>query len=426
MAAQVTFASMFRLLRTRPDGTAHFRLLWLSDVVSHLGDWLSMVALAVLITHEHQSGFALGLLFTLHTLPHVVAAPWAGKLADRFDRKRVMQLTHVVRGGLTLGMVVCAAFGWLLPLQGVLLLRVVMSAFFEPAARAALPRIVDDDELAAANALQSLSWSVLFAAGMALGGLLASWLGPVGALALDAITFFIAAGLLFGLPSLPPLPTNKGSSDDAETDGDEASFGAAWRVVKGSTVLWRALWAKTPLAIAGGVFWVVLNLVSTQGAQLTSSSPVLDAALTFGLLQSIRGVGTGVGPVVLRRFQGKTRVLLDGLSFVFTLWFLWTVPATGPLPLVVISAILLLGGMITGHNWVESSTALSLNADDAYRGRISAWDWMLMSAGQSLAALAGGALVDATSAQTALTTFVALGALVWLLTGVASLRRASS
>ncbi|MCP4502059.1 MAG: MFS transporter, partial [Deltaproteobacteria bacterium] len=70
MSAHVSFSSMAQVLIRR----RLFRRLWLSDVVSHLGDWLSMVALAVLITREAQSGVALGILFTIHTLPHVFSA----------------------------------------------------------------------------------------------------------------------------------------------------------------------------------------------------------------------------------------------------------------------------------------------------------------------------------------------------------------
>ncbi|MCP4502994.1 MAG: MFS transporter, partial [Deltaproteobacteria bacterium] len=161
---------------------------WLSDVVSHLGDWLSMVALAVLITREAQSGVALGILFTIHTLPHVFSAPFAGRLADSMNRKTIMVASHLSRGVVTLAMVSLAATGHLVWLQVLLLLRMVMSSFFEPAARASLPRLVDDDELVTANALQGLSWSVLFAVGMAAGGLLSSTLGPVGALFIDGLT----------------------------------------------------------------------------------------------------------------------------------------------------------------------------------------------------------------------------------------------
>ncbi|MCP4499785.1 MAG: MFS transporter, partial [Deltaproteobacteria bacterium] len=305
-----------------------------------------------------------------------------------------------------------------------------------PAARASLPRLVDDDELVTANALQGLSWSVLFAVGMAAGGLLSSTLGPVGALFIDGLTFFVAALLLRGLPAIHPISDADDDDDKEDSQGEntddlespaknkkQESFFSAFHVARKNPLLWRALWAKTPLAIVGGVFWVVLNLEAarTSFVDVGWHRFAFDGALTYGLFQSIRGIGTGVGPVALRRFQGSRRVWLDVTSFVFGILFLWTVSGQGALSMWGIGAVMLLWGMVLGHNWVESSTALSLCADDQWRGRLSAWDWMLMSAGQSFSALAGGFLLDYFSKEVALGAFIGLGFFCWLSTGALSL-----
>ena len=74
------------LIKRRPA----FRLLWLGELVSQLGDWLSYVAISlVAMTHgPGQGALALGLVLAAHSLPHAVLAPFTGPLADRFDRRR--------------------------------------------------------------------------------------------------------------------------------------------------------------------------------------------------------------------------------------------------------------------------------------------------------------------------------------------------
>ncbi|MCK6592631.1 MAG: MFS transporter, partial [Polyangiaceae bacterium] len=185
------------LLRDRPL----FRRLWMSEVISLLGDWMSFVAISLLALQKGGGVVGLALVLVGHSLPHALLAPVAGVLADRLDRKRLMIAAYIAEAGLTIAMAIAASRGNVPAVQVLVFARASVAAFLPPVQSAALRRVVREDELLTANSLTSLTWSVMFALGMAAGGLIAA-LGPTIALAIDASTFVIAAFLLRVLPSM--------------------------------------------------------------------------------------------------------------------------------------------------------------------------------------------------------------------------------
>ena len=117
-------------------------------------------------------------MLILRLLPFFLAGPLGGVIADRFSRKWIMVLTDGVRVLFVLGMIAAPLIQAPLALIYVLTaLQVVASAFFEPARGAALPQLVPPRHLAAANALGAMAWSVMFALGAALGGVVADLFG---------------------------------------------------------------------------------------------------------------------------------------------------------------------------------------------------------------------------------------------------------
>ena len=239
-------ATMLDLLRRRPD----FRKYWLADAVSLIGDWLSYVAVAVLVVEAKGGWTALATVLVLHTLPASLASPVAGWLTDRMDARRLMVLSAVLRGLLTLAMTAAAANGSLLWLQLCLFVRMAVGSSEHTAGRAVLKRVVATEELGLANAIGGATWSLLFALGVAMGGVVASQIGPIWALVLDAATFFLSAGLLLRLPALPatPTPTPTGGQD-------ERGLGEAIALARRTPVLRALVFGKMPLALATGGAW---------------------------------------------------------------------------------------------------------------------------------------------------------------------------
>src|SRR5690606_12942705 len=149
---------------------ANFRNLWLGSVISQFGDWFNVIASAEVISRLTDSGTALSFLFLARFLPLFVFSPIAGVLADRFDRKRIMVLSDVLRAVAVLGFLFIHEPDdiWLFYLLTIL--QFSLSALFTPARGAVLANVVRSDELVAANALDSLTWSTMLALGAFAGG----------------------------------------------------------------------------------------------------------------------------------------------------------------------------------------------------------------------------------------------------------------
>ena len=178
---------------------ANFRWLWCGQVVTLLGDWLNLIASAILITALTGSGLAIGILFTIRMLAPFVVAPLAGICADRYNRKHLLIITDIVRVFIVFGFLFIqdASHIWLLYTLTTLLFAV--SGFFSPARSAILPDITTPRELGTANALGAATWSVMLAVGAAIGGFTTGLFGSQTAFVVDGLTFALSAVFLLGI-----------------------------------------------------------------------------------------------------------------------------------------------------------------------------------------------------------------------------------
>ncbi|MEQ9319072.1 MAG: hypothetical protein RIF41_07920, partial [Polyangiaceae bacterium] len=273
---------------------------------------------------------------------------------------------------------------------GVLFGRPAAAGFFYPAKQAAWRSLVDDAEVVAANALDSATWSAAFAVGTALGGVVAL-AGTIPALIVDAATFVLAAVVLRGLPSLPAAASPR----PLRTLGDVLrDLAVALRTAKARPGLVEAVFAKAPMAFAGGAAWVSLNLGGYELGLLGSG------ALAIGLVQAVRAVGTGVGPLVaarwLSRYADRAGLLrgttLVVIAAVVTLGLALQAPRS--MAFVLAAGATFVWGVGGGASWVFSNAQMQARASEGTLGRLASLDQLSFTAAQSLAALSGGYLVD--------------------------------
>ena len=335
---------MIELLRRRVG----FRRLFVADAVSMVGDWLTYVAVGLLALGGASGLFGVALVQLAHTLPQTLAAPLAGWLSDRMDRRTLLVTTSLVRGAITLAMAIAAARGEVEWVEGLLFVRMAGASFVAAPSRAALPRLVEASELGLANRLIGSSWAAIFTLGVALGGLVAGLFGPTTALALDAATFVVAALLFLRLEPLPPMP------------GAHLSAGSLFADARANPERVRAALAKVPSQVANGGTWIVLHaLVAGAGGS---------AAFGLGALHATRGIGNGVGAWVLRRLGARRMV---ALGVVLTVGGGLLVALERPLAMVAGS---LLWGVGVGTAWVGGMIVLQRAVPDAVLGRYAALD----------------------------------------------------
>ena len=148
-----------------------FRTFWAAGVISMMGEWFNTIALFTLILKYSGSEAMLGLLFTIRMLGFAILQPITGLLADRWSRKWIMVVTNLAQVGLALCFLMVNGpedIWWLMGLSGVMM---VLHGGYMTAERSALPNIVEEHELATANALDAATWSTALATGAFLGGL---------------------------------------------------------------------------------------------------------------------------------------------------------------------------------------------------------------------------------------------------------------
>src|SRR4030095_12002289 len=132
-----------------------FRQLWLGQVVSQMGDWFNTIALYTIILQLTGSGRDVGLLLVARFLPSFLFGPISGVIADRFSRQRIMIVSDLLRGAGVLGFLFVRRPDQLWIIYVLTVFQLGLSTFFEPAKTAAIPSIVEDPELVAANAIPS-------------------------------------------------------------------------------------------------------------------------------------------------------------------------------------------------------------------------------------------------------------------------------
>src|SRR5438105_6642929 len=151
----------WRLLRHNRD----FRLLYTGTLISLGGDWFLTVALLDLVLQLTHSATLASLMLLCQSLPIFLVTPFAGQLVDKVDRRKLMIVVDLMRT-LACLLPLLARTPAMLPFAylGVILIS-IGSAYFEPAAQAALPNIVEAHELSAANVLMGSTWGTMLAVG---------------------------------------------------------------------------------------------------------------------------------------------------------------------------------------------------------------------------------------------------------------------
>ena len=226
-----------------------FRRLWIAAVISMLGEWFNTIALFFLILEYTDSEFLLGVLFTVRMLSFAFLQPIIGLLADRFNRKTLMVVSNLAQSVLALGFLMVDGpedMVWMLGLSG---LMMMLHGAYMTAERAALPNVVDEEDLATANALDAASWSTALCIGAMLGGIVVSVWGVDAAFIIDSITFLVGTLFLIRLK----LPQER----DVDMDGPLISTAFAnivkgWKRIRSEPRLFRIVFAKASWNIAGG------------------------------------------------------------------------------------------------------------------------------------------------------------------------------
>ena len=388
---------MWKMLKTNAD----MRRVFMAQVISYLGDWFSFVAIIGLIDDLTGSKFLVSLVVVAFSLPSFLASPIAGSMTDRFDRRRILIFVSIIQ--------VVAAFGLLLVDKGTVWLAFLaqstisaLAAVVSPATEASIPNIArNKEELALASSLLGSTWGVMLAVGAAVGGVFASVFGRDAAFIANAASFAIAAILFSRIKT--PMQHERDTQTQRQRIRPIADMREAITHSRQDPVLMALIFSKTTFAIGAGVVSQLAVLASDvfQGGDASR-----------GLLIGVRGVGTGLGPLIAMRYTrgqlGKVLTICGFASLAFSGFYLvgaW-------MPTLWLTAIfVMLAHVGGGAQWTLSSYGLQLRSPDHIRGRILAGDFALVTLMLSFTSALAGLVSELFGVRQAISGFACAAAI---------------
>ncbi len=387
---------MFSRYLALVSSNRNFRLLWMAQVVSELGDWFySLAVYSLLLELTHHKAESVGLAVVLQVLPFTLIAPTAGVVNDRISRKRIMIGADIARFAIVLGMLAVRTPGMVWLVYPLLLLETVGAAFFEPARSSVIPNIMPESEVLTANALGSATWSFCLAVGAALGGLIAVLLGRNAVFLLNAVSFLGSAWLIrrmrFDEPHTAGFPRLR-----VRDLVDFTPVLEGVRYIRADARRFATVFVKGGIGLLGANN-VLLPLLGERVFPVTYAGmdPARGGVLAMSLLMGARGAGALLGPLVGGRWAGDRHSrlrsgILAGFFLASAGYVLLGVSST--LELAILTVILAHAG--SSSNWVFSTTLLQIYTADRFRGRVFAADYGLCMLGISASSYAAGVAID--------------------------------
>jgi MFS family permease len=358
-----------------------FGFYFAGNALSASGTWFQNLAGALLVYRLTHSAFLLGVLNFSQFIPILVLAPWAGSIADRVDRRRLLLFTQSVAVGLAAGLALLRWGGAATPavVIGFALALGVISAFSAPAQQALIVSLVPRASVPTAVALNSMTFNLARAAGPALAAVTVTYLGIAAAFALNALSFLV---FVCALLVVRPRVERRASAEES-------------RLRESLRLLWR----EPRLA----AFLLIVTAVGFASDPVNTLAPAF--AHAFGHRDTVAGAIIGVfgAGAVTAAFVVAGRVAASRARMAATLLLLGTgIVAFSLSPWLPVGFVLLFAA---GFGYLASNTAattqLQLGVDETQRGRIMAL-WSVGFLGlRPFASLLDGAIASAAGVRAA-------------------------
>ncbi|MGW4794773.1 MFS transporter [Nonomuraea sp. NPDC004297] len=368
------------LLDTRPLGVAAYRRIWLGQAVSHVGVGVTVVAVGQQVYEITQSSFYVGLIGIANLIPLIVFGLWGGAVADAVDRRKLLVAGSLIAWAATLFILVQALLG----LNNIYLIFLAVAvnatgfAITGPTRGAIIPRLMDRELVPAANALNSLVYSLGAVLGPMVGGLaMVHGSGYAAAYAVDAVLFSGSLYAALRLPSLPPL--------------GEVTRPGARSVLDGLSFIVRS--PVLMMSFVVDIIAMVFALPRALFPELTAQRFGGDL-LALGWMNSAMAIGSVAGAL----FSGWVgRVSRQGvaLTIVIALWGLAVAAAGLVDDLWLLVLFMAIGGVADVVSSVWRQSILQLYAPDEMRGRLQGAFMVVVAGGPRLGDLRAGATATA-------------------------------
>ncbi len=367
------------------------RLFW-AHALSLIGTGITSVALG-LLAHElvgASASVVLGVTLTIRIIVIVTCAPWVGRIADHFGSRATLLASDFMRAFVVIGFFYVEAVWQIYVLASILNLG---SAVFTPVYKALIPEMVGQKRYPRALALGSVAYDTANIMGPALAGLLIALIGFRGGFVVDAFTFLLSAGLIFGLPR---IANNAGSPSGSAKKNTTLSHGLTAMLKQ--PPLRRSLFLALQTSVSGASVLVATVDFVKDELQLPDSA--------YAWAMAVYGLGSVAGATLYahcapraqtRLAKGATPALIAALGLISAL----------PTYSVIIIAWILAGAgqSILG---IRGNELLAAHSEGSERPHIYAAHFSLSHAGWGLTYPLAGFLTAGVGFQTTAWVFALL------------------
>ena len=377
MARSGKFFSPFGALREKL-----FARLYFAQAVSLLGDavtWLGIALLAFEFGGDHSARI-LSVALTLRVTAYIIFGPYAGVLADRIDRKKILYTTHFIR------MAIVATLPFvhtLWQLYILIFLLNIFHAFFTPAFKSAIPQVIENrDNYSSAIILSNGTWQLLGMLGPGLAGGLAAFMGARQIFFFDAVTFIVAAFLILAIPG-KLIASNKAS----------AAVQLRVSVWKDITIGTRLLFKSRPIRFAV----MIEMIIAIAGAQIfVNTVGLVKGGMGFndqyyGYVMMAFGIGATLAAFfsnTIDKSQNKGFLLLLAATLIIS-----AISFANFVPYSVLLILWIFAGLGQGFTYLPSQIMVAETIPIHEQGRVYgahfAWVHLFWGLGYILAGVTG-------------------------------------
>ena len=353
--------------------------MFVAYLVSYSGTAMAPIAMAFGVLELTGSTADASIVIAAPTIASIAVLLVGGVVADRTSRQRVIYRADLLAmaAQLTLAWLFLSGTATVPLLATFMLVNGIAMAFYAPASTGFIIQLVDREHLQAANALLGTARNGAIAGGAALGGVLVASIGAGATLVVDAVSFGVAALLVF---SLRPRQQVKPQAASVIED-----LRLGWREFTSHTWLWViVLQFSLVVAAAEGVFGLIGPAVTRE---------LMGGAVDWGFIASGYGLGTLAGGLVGMRIRPEYPMRFATICVFFFSGVALTLSV--PLPLAAVVGAAFLSGLLGQLFAVIWFTTLQTKIPAAMLSRVSAYDHLGSIALAPMGIVVAGLLYEA-------------------------------
>lgn len=359
-----------------------YSFLWVGQAVSIFGNFFMFLALPIMTYNITGSMTSLSLTILLQAIPAIVAGPFAGALADRWDRKKTMYISDIIRGLLLIPIIIAQGMERLYVIYAVSFLLSLVGMFFNPAYSASTPRIAGKENILKANSIMETTNSIIKILGPLTGALILTTIGSLYLIAIDIFSFTVSAVTIILIRTDLKMKRSeeKVSLKELTMDiMDGIRYIMKWKAVKSITVAF--LFISFFQGVIGVLMLPYLKDILKAGEQ------------GYGYAIAAQGVGQVLGSLIIG-IAGK-KISTEKLFILCVGGFsILLIPYVNLNSIIALLPVLCLIGIGVVGFFISSNTIIQSTVEDKFLGRVENSLNMIFQAGMLITTLITGLLSE--------------------------------